>query len=225
MFDDVFIAPSILACDLCNLASELKEVDTADYLHFDVMDGNFVPNTSFGLAVLDHTVKASPIPVDVHLMIANPDEMAVRYAKTGANIVTFHVEATNHAHRLVGALRNEGVKVGIALNPATPVSVLDPIIKEVDLVLIMTVNPGFGGQKFIETSYRKLKQVRALAQELGVNPLVEVDGGIDATNAQQVVEAGANVLVAGSSVYGKADRTQAIEAIREAGRKGISRSV
>lgn len=224
MLNDVMIAPSILAADFCNLGSDIQDVKTADYLHFDVMDGNFVPNTSFGLAVLEHVAKASPIPVDVHLMVSNPDETALMYAQAGASIVTFHAEATNHAHRLAQTLHEAGVKVGVALNPGTPVGMIESYIECVDLVLVMSVNPGFGGQQFIPFSLRKCKQVRALSAERHCNPLVEVDGGITASNAGEVVAAGANLLVAGSAIYKQEDRAAAIAQIREAGRKGIVRS-
>lgn len=223
MLNDIMIAPSILSADLCNLGADIDAVRTADYLHFDVMDGNFVPNTSFGLAVLEHAVKRSSIPVDVHLMITNPDEMALAYARAGASIVTFHAEATNHAHRLVQSLHEAGVKVGMALNPATPVGMLEAIIEDLDLVLIMSVNPGFGGQKFIANSLRKCKQVRALAAERHCNPILEIDGGVSTANAADICNAGANLLVAGSAIYNQEDRVAAIAAIREAGRKGITR--
>lgn len=224
MLDDILIAPSILAADLCNLGSDIQDVSTADYLHFDVMDGNFVPNTSFGLAVLEQVAKVSPIPVDVHLMITNPDETALMYANAGASIVTFHAEATNHAHRLVQSLHEAGVKAGVALNPATPVGMLESFIEDIDLVLIMSVNPGFGGQKFIPFSLRKCKQVRALAAERHCNPLVEIDGGVSSANAAEICAAGANLLVAGSAIYKQSDRAAAIAEIRAAGRKGITRT-
>lgn len=223
MLNDVMVAPSILSADFCNLGKDLDEVKTADYIHFDVMDGNFVPNVSFGLPVLEAVKKRTEVPVDVHLMIANPDEMALKFAEAGADIVTFHIEATNHAHRLIGALHEAGVKAGIALNPATPVGMIESFIEDVDLVLVMSVNPGFGGQKFIPFSLRKYKQARALATERHCNPIIETDGGISAANAAEVCAAGVNLMVAGSAVFKKEDRAAAIEEIREAGRKGISR--
>lgn len=220
---DIMVAPSILSADFCNLGRDLDDIKTADYVHFDVMDGNFVPNISFGLPVLEAVKKQTEVPVDVHLMIANPDEMAIKFAEAGADIVTFHIEATNHAHRLIGALHDAGVKAGVALNPATPVGLIESFIEDVDLVLIMSVNPGFGGQKFIPFSLRKYKQVRALATERHCDPIIETDGGISAANASEVCAAGVDMLVAGSAVFNKADRASAIKEIREAGRRGVSR--
>lgn len=219
------IAPSLLAADCLRLGEELDEVKTADLVHLDVMDGHFVPNLTFGLDTLRAVKSATSLPVDVHLMISNPDEMVEKYLDAGADIVSFHYEATAHAHRLVSLIHDRGAKASIALNPATPVCLLEPIIDELDMVLIMTVNPGFGGQSFIESSTRKLRRLRRLCDEHGVNPHVEVDGGIHARNAQEVAAAGANVLVAGSSVFGAADRAAAIRAIRdaaEAGRRKIA---
>lgn len=223
MIEDVRIAPSILSADIANLARDLDAISSADFVHVDVMDGHFVPNLTFGPNVVKAVKANSGLPADVHLMITNPDETAEEYARAGADIVTFHWEAATHAHRVVMGIHEAGAKAGISLNPATPVSVLEDIISDLDLVLVMSVNPGFGGQKFIPNTLRKLRQVRALAAEQGVSPLVEVDGGVGAANAAQIVEAGANVLVAGSAVYGAEDRVAAISQIRDAGRQGLTR--
>lgn len=209
------IAPSVLSADFARLKEELDDVASADVVHYDVMDGHFVPNISFGLDILKATKRSCDLPVDVHLMISNPDEMIPAFIDAGADNVTFHLEATAHAHRLLGLIHAAGRKASVALCPATPVSLLEDIIEDVDMVLIMTVNPGFGGQKFIEGSVAKLRRLKALCSEHGVDPLVEVDGGIDASTAARVAEAGANVLVAGSSVFGKSDRAAAIAAIRK----------
>ncbi len=223
MIEDVKIAPSILSADIANLARDLDAISSADFVHVDVMDGHFVPNLTFGPNVVKAAKANSDLPADVHLMITNPDETAEEYARAGADIVTFHWEAATHAHRVVMGIHEAGAKAGISLNPATPASVLEDIISDLDLVLVMSVNPGFGGQKFIPNTLRKLRQVRALAAERGVSPLVEVDGGVGAANAAQIVEAGANVLVAGSAVYGSEDRAAAISQILDAGRQGLTR--
>jgi len=223
MAEDVKIAPSVLAADFLRLGAELDCVSNADFIHYDVMDGHFVPNLSYGPDILRQIAAATEVPVDAHLMIANPDSDAVRYVKAGASMVTFHMEATPHAHRVVHAIKDAGAQAGVVLCPATPISALDAIIEEVDMVLLMSVNPGYGGQSFIDTTYRKLRQLRALCFEHGVEPLIEVDGGIGATNAEEICAAGANVLVAGSSVFGDADPTKAIEQLRELGRRGIAR--
>ncbi len=221
MLDQVRIAPSVLSADFSKLGEELESIHDADYIHYDVMDGHFVPNITFGLDILKATKRASDLPVDVHLMITNPDEMVPEFLAAGADIVTFHMEATNHANRLCNLIREKGALASVAINPGTSVSALDSIIDEVDMVLIMTVNPGFGGQKFISTSLDKLHRVRALCAEHGVSPMVEVDGGISAANAADVCAAGADVLVAGSAVFGAANRAQAIAGIREAGNNGL----
>lgn len=223
MLEDVKIAPSILSADISRLAADLDAISTADFVHVDVMDGHFVPNLTFGPNVVKAVKATTSVPADVHLMITNPDEMVGLYLDAGADYVSFHVEAATHAHRIVSAIHDAGAKAGIALNPATPVSVLDAIVEDLDLVLVMSVNPGFGGQSFIPQTLRKLRQVRALCAERGVSPLVEVDGGVGAGNAAEIVEAGANLLVAGSAVYGSDDRAAAIAAIREAGRQGLAR--
>ena len=187
------------------------------------MDGHFVPNLTFGPNVVKAVKACTDVPADVHLMISNPDEMAVEYARAGADLVSFHVEAATHAHRIVSAIHDAGAKAGMVINPATPVSSLEAIIEDLDLVLVMSVNPGFGGQKFIPGSLRKVAQVAALAAERGVNPIIEVDGGCSAANAADLVAAGATMLVAGSAVYGKADRAAAIAEIRAAGREGLTK--
>ncbi|WP_420604832.1 ribulose-phosphate 3-epimerase [Thermophilibacter provencensis] len=223
MNDEIRVAPSVLSADFRRLADELADVSTADLLHYDVMDGHFVPNLSFGIDLLRTVKSATELPVDVHLMITNPDEMVERYLDAGADVVSFHYEATSHAHRLVSLIKDRGAKASVAINPATPVCMLEPILCDLDMVLVMTVNPGFGGQRFIESSLRKLRRLRRMCDEQGVNPAIEVDGGITARNAAEVVAAGANVLVAGSSVFGAADRAAAIAAIRTSGTSGTSR--
>lgn len=223
MNDEIRVAPSVLSADFRRLADELADVSTADLLHYDVMDGHFVPNLSFGIDLLRTVKSATELPVDVHLMITNPDEMVERYLDAGADVVSFHYEATSHAHRLVSLIKDRSAKASVAINPATPVCMLEPILCDLDMVLVMTVNPGFGGQRFIESSLRKLRRLRRMCDEQGVNPAIEVDGGITARNAAEVVAAGANVLVAGSSVFGAADRAAAIAAIRTSGTSGTSR--
>ena len=223
MNDEIRVAPSVLSADFRRLADELADVSTADLLHYDVMDGHFVPNLSFGIDLLRTVKSATELPVDVHHMITNPDKMVERYLDAGADVVSFHYEATSHAHRLVSLIKDRGAKASVAINPATPVCMLEPILCDLDMVLVMTVNPGFGGQRFIESSLRKLRRLRRMCDEQGVNPAIEVDGGITARNAAEVAAAGANVLVAGSSVFGAADRAAAIAAIRTSGTSGTSR--
>jgi len=222
VLEDVKIAPSILSSDFMNLGDEIASIADADYVHYDVMDGQFVPNLSYGPDILAAATRASELPFDVHLMIANPDIMVERYIDAGAAVVSFHLEATNHANRLAGLIRSRGAKPAIAINPATPVSALDAVIEDVDMVVVMSVNPGFGGQSFIMGTYDKLRKLRALCLEHHVSPLVEVDGGISAKNAEQVVAAGANVLVAGSAVFNQHDRAGAIDELRQAGMRGLS---
>ena len=211
MSDSVLIAPSILSADYLRLSDELAQVSSADLIHFDVMDGHFVPNLTFGPDMLRAVAAASDLPVDAHLMVSNPDEVTEKYLDAGASIVSFHYEAALHAHRLVQLIKDRGAKASIALNPATPVSVLEPILDDLDMVLVMSVNPGFGGQTFIESTLRKLRRLRRMCDEHGVSPLVEVDGGISARNVAEVTASGANVFVAGSAVFGSADRAAAIE--------------
>lgn len=223
MLSDVRVAPSILAADLMRLGEQLDAIETADYIHFDVMDGVFVPNLSFGPSLLEQVKARSELPVDVHLMIADPDRRFEAYLAAGADILTFHYEAQLHAHRTIHAIRERGAKAGIAINPGTPVSVLESLIEEVDLVLVMSVNPGFGGQAFIPSTLRKLRKVRELAARRGVAPLIEVDGGVAAGNAASLAANGANVLVAGSSVFKSDDPAQAIHEIRHAAQQGMSK--
>ena len=213
---DVRIAPSILAADPLRMGEALDRIKTADYIHFDVMDGTFVPNLSFGPALLDAVKAATDVPVDVHLMITEPDRRVERYLAAGADIVSFHYEAQTHALRTISAIKEHGALAAIALNPGTPVNVLDSLIEDLDMVLIMSVNPGFGGQAFIERTYDKLAKLRALCQEHGVSPLVEVDGGVGTANAGALARAGVNVFVAGSAVCGAADPAQAIADLRAA---------
>lgn len=224
MLQDVMIAPSILSADFAQLGAEVEAIQAGDYVHVDIMDGHFVPNLTFGPAVVKSVAEHSKIPLDIHLMIENPDEDAFAYAVEGAGIVSFHWEAAKHHHRLVQALHDKGVRVGIALNPATPVSVLEDIISDLDMVLVMSVNPGFGGQKYIENSLRKYKQVHALAAEHNTSVLVETDGGVNLDNAARIAEAGADLLVAGNAVFKCADRAAAIEDLRAAARTGVVRS-
>lgn len=223
MSETIRISPSILSADITQLGRDLARVDNADFIHVDVMDGVFVRNLSYGTPVVSACKRAADVPLDVHLMVTDPDDTVDWYVDAGANLITFHYEASTHAHRTVCHLRDRGVRPGIVLNPATPVSVLEEILPELDMVLLMSVNPGFGGQSFIPATLQKLRRLRALCAACGADPLIEVDGGVSAKNAAEVVAAGANVLVAGSAVFGAEDPHAAVEEIRAAGELGLAR--
>ena len=201
------VSPSLLAADFGNLGKDIKMVNEsrADWLHLDIMDGVFVPNISFGFPVLEFVRKLSEKPLDVHLMIVDPDRYLSRFSEAGAGILTVQYEACTHLHRTVTEIRNLGMKAGVAVNPHTPVSLLKNTLPYIDMVLIMTVNPGFGGQKFIMESYNKITELREIIERGGYNVLIEVDGGIDTGNAAKLVKSGVNVLVAGNSVFSSAD--------------------
>ncbi len=186
----------------------------ADWIHLDIMDGVFVPNISFGFPVVEHVKKIAEKPLDVHLMIVDPDRYLTKFHDAGANILTVQYEACIHLHRTVTEIRNLGMKAGVAINPHTPVSLLKNTLPFIDMVLIMTVNPGFGGQSFIHESYNKIKELRKMIDEGGYNVLIEVDGGIDTTNAAKLIETGVNVLVAGNSVFSSQDPVETIRRLK-----------
>ena len=206
------VAPSILASDFGNLQREIEMLNSsdADWIHFDVMDGEFVPNISFGFPLLDVVKKVAQKPIDVHLMIVEPDRYIEQFAKGGAAGITVHYEACPHLHRTIQAIKELGCRAGVALNPHTTVDLLDDIIEDVDLVLIMSVNPGFGGQKFIKNTYKKIADLKKLSASRNPNLYIEIDGGVGDQNAKQLIEAGANVLVAGNTVFSAADPKAAI---------------
>ncbi|WP_078595519.1 ribulose-phosphate 3-epimerase [Evansella clarkii] len=212
----VKIAPSILSADFARLGEEVSDVEKggADYIHVDVMDGHFVPNITIGPLIVDAIRPVTRLPLDVHLMIENPDHFIPQFAKSGADIISVHAEACTHLHRTIHLIKENGSKAGVVLNPATPVEAIKHIIEDVDLVLLMTVNPGFGGQSFIPSVLPKIAHVRELVNRTGKEIEIEVDGGVNPDTAKQCIEAGANVLVAGSAIYNSRNREQAISAIR-----------
>ena len=208
----MILAPSLLAADFGNLqqAIEMVNASEADWFHIDIMDGVFVPNISYGMPVLSVIQKHATKPLDVHLMIVDPDRYISTFAKLGSDILTVHYEACTHLHRTLQAIKAENMKAGVALNPHTPVSVLEDIIQDVDVLLLMSVNPGFGGQSFIENTYKKVRQAKMLIEQAGASTLSEIDGGVSLKNAKALVEAGADALVAGSFVFNAANPTQTI---------------
>jgi ribulose-phosphate 3-epimerase len=212
----VTIAPSILAADFARLADEVKAVEAggADWIHIDVMDGHFVPNITMGPNVVEALKPVTPLPLDVHLMIAEPDRYLDQFVKAGASSVTVHLEATPHLHRTLTEIRRLGAKAGVAINPSTPVDAIRDVIGLFDLLLIMSVNPGFFGQKYIPHSQHKVSAARTLLTAAGQHTPIEVDGGVDDTNAGDLVGAGATVLVAGKSIFGQPDRAAATRALR-----------
>ncbi|SEI62978.1 ribulose-phosphate 3-epimerase [Dyadobacter koreensis] len=211
------VAPSILAADFANLQRDVEMLNTseADYIHVDIMDGVFVPNISFGFPVAQAIKRYSTKPLDFHLMIEKPERYLENFRDAGADILTVHYEACPHLHRTIQLIKELGMQAGVALNPHTPVELLSEILSDLSLVLIMSVNPGFGGQKFIENSYRKIYKLNYMREELGADFKIEVDGGVNNTNARSLVENGADILVAGSFVFNSSDPHATIAALRK----------
>ena len=214
---NTLIAPSVLAADFANLQGDIEMINNsdADWFHIDIMDGVFVPNISFGMPVLEAIARHAKKTIDVHLMIVNPDQYIKTFAELGANNLTVHYEATTHLHRTLQAIKAEGMKAGVAINPHTNVSLLEDVITDIDLVCLMSVNPGFGGQSFIEKTYDKIKQLKEIITRNGASTLIEIDGGVTDKNAVQLVQAGADVLVAGNYVFRAADPTATVASLKK----------
>lgn len=217
------IAPSLLAADFAKLGEEVREVEVAGatLLHIDVMDGHFVPNISFGSLVMDAIKPYTNLPLDVHLMIENPDQYIEQFAKAGAEYITVHVEACRHLHRTIQLIRSYGVKPGVVLNPHTPIETIKHVLEDIDLVLLMTVNPGFGGQKFIDSVVPKIAELSYMIKQRNLDVEIEIDGGITAETIVPCAEAGATIFVAGSAIFGKEDRQTALQSILKAGEDAI----
>ena len=213
------IAPSVLSADFANLADAVRQVEAAgaDWIHVDVMDGHFVPNLTVGPPMVEALRKVTTLPLDVHLMMTNPDEFIKEFAEAGANYLTVHVEACPHLHRTLQSIKEHEVKAGITLNPGTSISTLEETVKDADLVLVMSVNPGFGGQRFIESSLEKIARVRRLINQTNSRALLEVDGGVNLTNAGAIVKAGTDVLVSGSAIFNSDNYADTIQRMRAAG--------
>lgn len=210
------IAPSILAADFNNLGNEIEMINQSEagYIHFDVMDGVFVPNISFGIPVIEHVNKIAKKPLDVHLMIVNPDALIIPFVKAGASVITVHYEACRNLHRTIQVIKNQGIKASVCINPHSPVSLLEDIITELDMVLLMSVNPGYGGQIFIENTYKKVTQLKNLIEKYNPNCLIEVDGGVNYETGKKLFELGTNVLVAGSFVFKSENPTETIRLLK-----------
>lgn len=214
------IAPSILSADFLNLGRDIEMVNNseADWFHLDVMDGRFVPNISYGMSIIAQMKKMATKTFDVHLMVVEPEKYFEDFKKAGADILTVHYEASTHLHRSLQAIKALGMKAGVALNPHTPVSVLEDFIEEIDLVLIMSVNPGFGGQKFISQALKKIAKLKLMIQTAGCNTLIEVDGGVTLDNAGELVAAGADALVAGNTVFTATNPSETIKKLKQVGK-------
>lgn len=217
--EKIIIAPSILSADFNNLGKDIEMLNRskAEWIHCDIMDGVFVPNISFGIPVVQHVRKITKKLLDVHLMIVKPERYIKDFKKAGADYLTVHYEACTHLHRTIQEIKNEGMKAGVSLNPHTPVSLLEDILPDLDMVLIMSVNPGFGGQSFIKNSLKKISVLKDMANRLNPNLIIQVDGGVDTGNAAQIVNAGANCLVAGSAVFKSENPETSIENLLKVG--------
>lgn len=210
------IAPSVLSANFGNLDKDIELINRsdADWFHLDVMDGVFVPNISFGFPIIKAIKKLSTKPLDVHLMIVNPDHFTLAFKEVGADILTVHLEACSHLHRSIQNIKNLGMKAGVAINPHTPIDSLKDIISDIDLVCLMSVNPGFGGQKFIENTFEKVRNLKILIEQKKSNALIEIDGGVDLKNYKKLIESGANVLVAGNTVFNSENPTETIKLLK-----------